>query len=843
MNKEIRTKAPLCADHFILLCILFFLSGTAGLIFQVIWMYRLGLVFGNAAYATAATLSAFFLGLGLGGWFLGRASAKFRRPLKMYGLMELGVALTALLFVPGLEFYEMYYAESISFLGNSKGILLPMKFIFSALLLILPSFLMGGTFPVLSQYIGKNRTQLSKRGTVLYAVNTVGAALGALLTGFYLILEYGVSFTYYLAVALMFSVGLLAVVLDSLSTPTTVVRKTSRTSIAQGKSFGGPSKLGNLQFIIVAFSSGALALSAETLWTQMFAQVLQNSVYSFALILVVFLLALGMGGFLSHLLVRSRMGSNRVIVLLLSIAAVFIGISPTIFNLATNGLEYVAMGASWHTYVWAVFKLALLVVLPPTVVLGAVFPFLLKAAPVTNRPAGRIVGVLVFFNSLGSFAGPAIAGFVLLDILGLWNSVKVIAIFYGILAVWVFFSFYGEKKNVRLLLPILIVSGILLLKNPPLLRLETDEKLLDSWQSSDGVVSIVRKSKNIQMRLDNFYVLGDSESVLVEQMQAHIPLMIHPAPKKVAFLGMGTGITAGAALYHDVEKVVAVELVSNVIPAAQGYFSPWANGLFQDSRASIVADDGRNFLLGTKEQFDVIVGDLFTPWHAGTGSLYSLEHFEQAKKRLGAGGVFAQWLPLYQLTPENFYTIAATFAAVFPHVTLWRADFSATRASIVLIGQEAGVQLDEDTLRRNIVHVTGGQDNQDKSHMAGLFYLGNLNNIGNRLSHVELNTDDRRAIEFKAPILSQQANAGRANYIVGKELANLFVEISDNFSRNDPYLSGLPIDEIKFVEVGALYFRYLQYIDQRKDVMAKKTYDKIQTLAPGFLKKDIKAGE
>ncbi|SNZ01342.1 fused MFS/spermidine synthase [Flagellimonas pacifica] len=843
MRKEIRSEAALHNGNFVLLCILFFLSGTAGLIFQVIWMYRLGLVFGNAAYATAATLSAFFLGLALGGRFLGNASARFRRPLRVYGLMELGVALTALLLVPGLEFYEMHYAECISFLGNSKGILLTMKFVFAALLLILPSFLMGGTFPVLAQYIGKNRTDLSRRGTVLYAVNTVGAALGALLTGFYLILEYGVGLTYYFAVALAFSVGVLAIVLDSLSTPTTIVQKTARTAIGREKSAQGPSKLGNLQFIIVAFSSGALALSVETLWTKMFAQVLQNSVYSFAVILVVFLLALGLGGVLSHLLVRSRMGSNRVVVLLLSIAAVLIGISPTIFSAATDGLEYVAMGASWHTYVWTVFKLALLVVLPPTVVLGAVFPFLLKAAPITNRSAGDIVGRLVFFNSLGSFVGPVIAGFILLDILGLWNSVKVIAVFYGVLAVWVFFSFYGEKKIVRLLLPILVIPGILFLKNPPLVRLENDEKLLDSWQSSDGVVSIVRESKNIQMRLDNFYVLGDSESFLVEQMQAHIPLMIHPAPKRVAFLGMGTGITAGAALYHDVEKVVAVELVSNVIPAAQRYFSPWANGLFQDERASLVADDARNFLLGTNEQFDVIVGDLFTPWHAGTGSLYTLEHFKQAKKRLGPGGVFAQWLPLYQLTPENFYTIAATFAAVFPRVTLWRADFSPTRASIVLMGQEAGAQLDENTLRRNIVHVIGGQGDPGKNHMGGLFYLGNLNNIRDRLSNVELNTDDRRSIEFKAPILAQQANAGRATYIVGKELENLFDEMSDNFSRDDPYLSGLPSDEIKFVEVGALYYRYLQHVGEGKDEKAKKIRDQIRSLAPGFLKEENKNSE
>ena len=383
-----------------------------------------------------------------------------------------------------------------------------------------------------------------------------------------------------------------------------------------------------------------------------------------------------------------------------------------------------------------------------------------------------------------------------------------------------------------------MIIGIFILKNPPLVQLKTGEKILDYWQSSDGVVSIVKQPENLEMRLDNFYVLGDSKSYLVEQMQAHVPLMIHPATKKVAFLGMGTGITAGAALNHDVERLVAVELVSNVIPAAKRYFSPWANGLFKDDRVSIVADDGRNFLLGTNKKFDVIVGDLFTPWHAGTGSLYTIEHFEQAKKCLTPGGIFAQWLPLYQLTPKNFNSIAATFAAVYPQVTLWRADFSTTRASIVLIGQEAGSQLNENTLRENIAYVIGEQAETKKNHMAGLFYLGNLEAIRSRLSGVEINTDDKRSIEFKAPILSQQANAGHANYVKGKELNNLLTSLRHNLpTDDDPYLAKLPKDEIRFVKVGALYHRYLYYVDTGNDLEASRIRQEIQSVAPEFLSK------
>jgi spermidine synthase len=524
---------------------------------------------------------------------------------------------------------------------------------------------------------------------------------------------------------------------------------------------------------------------------------------------------------------------------LLYVGAIMVGLSPVVFNAATDGLGYVASRASWFEYLWAVFRLSILVVFPPTVIIGAVFPFLLKASPVINRQPGRFVGQLVLFNSLGSTVGPILAGFVLLNTLGLWSSIKIIAVTYGALAFLVASSVTGLKRVGWMGLPTVAIIGLIGLSSPPIVRLEVGENVLDAWQSSDGVVSVVKSAENIQMRLDNFYVLGDTRSALVEQMQAHIPLLLHPTPKRTLLLGMGTGITAGASLNHNVERVVAVELVSNVIRAAQRYFSPWVNGLFNDPRVEIIADDARNFLLGTPETFDVIVGDLFTPWHAGTGSLYTVEHFQLAKKRLAPGGLFAQWLPLYQLTPESFETIAATFASVFPVVTLWRADFSGTRASVALIGQEAGSRLDQEVLQQNIPNIVGDRDkasNGTTNHMAGLFYLGNLEAVENRLSGIMLNTDDRRNVEFQAPILSQQANAGHETYIVGKELENLLTTLATNLPADqDVYLSNLPSSEIRYIEVGLQYYRYLQLIAAGKQREADKVFEQIRALAPDFL--------
>jgi spermidine synthase len=831
------------SKHIFILAGLFFLSGTAGLILQVVWMYRLGLVFGNAAYATAATLSAFFLGMALGGWFWGKAATRLRNALSIYGLMELGIALSALLWIPGIGLYESNYPIIVDILGNNAGMLTFGKFIFSISLLLLPTLFMGGTFPVLSQYVAENRDQLAIRGTFLYAVNTIGASIGAFIAGFFLLSEYGVSSTYYFAIALAAGTGIIAIVLDRLTIYDSKAGfAKNKSEVISNKKLLPSNSLSYSLIIVLAFSSGLLALSAETIWIKMFAQVLQNSVYSFSAILVVFLIALGCGGMLSHLLVRISVPVIPTIVILLSVGAIMIGVSPLIFNMATNGLQYISASASWTDYLQSIFRLSFLIVFPPTLVIGSVFPYLLKASPKINRKSGSFVGLLVFFNSIGSAVGPLLIGFFFLDYIGLWNSVKVIAIIYVALALLI--TFYFKKRTRWTTLTGLTVILLILIPNPPLVHLEANESILDIWQSSDGVVSIVESDNNIQMRLDNFYVLGDTRSVLVEKMQAHIPLLLHPEPKSVLFLGMGTGITAGASLDHNVDHIVTVELVPNVIRAAKRYFTPWVNELFTRPNVEIVPDDARNFLLGTSQNFDVIIGDLFTPWHQGTGTLYTVEQFKLAKKHLTSNGIFAQWLPLYQLTPESFKTISATFASVFPQVTLWRADFSTSRASIVLIGQASGTSLDQRVLEKNITNIietSAEKADSSKPHMAGLFYLGNLQAIKDSLSGIPINTDDKRTIEFNAPVLSQKANSGKASYIVGKEFEKLITALARGLPpQEDPYLSLLPENEIKYVEVGLQYYKYLQLKTENKNNEADSVRTEIQTLAPGFLTDTVK---
>lgn len=815
---------------------LFFVSGAASLVLQVLWMYRLGLVFGNAAHAAAATLSSFFLGLALGGWFWGGRADGLRRTLRAYGLIELGIAVGAVVWLAGLDLYEAVYPALLDPLDSSGFATTGIKLALATPLLLIPTFFMGGTFPLMAHHVTRVAPDLARRGTLLYAANTLGAALGAGLAGFYLLRTFGVHRSYVAAVTSIAAVGVTAIVLDRFQVAGSVRPDDGAPAPGGAPERAPPGDLPSRSMVYaLAAASGFLTLAIEALWTRMFAQVLQNSVYSFSVVLVVFLASLGVGGAMAHVLVRTRIEPVRVLGGLLTLAALGVGLSPLAFGAVTDDLTYIAADATWSGYVKAMFWNASIVLLPPAVVMGSIFPFLLKGIHADRDPAGHLVGRLVLLNSLGAALGPFLAAFVLLHTLGLWTSVKVVALLYAALAVLVMRRSGVSIIAPRFALPLAALLVVAVAPTPPLVRLEAGEELLGAWQGSDGIVSVVRRGSGIEMRLDNNYVLGDSHSALVEQMQGHIPLLLHAEPSRVLFLGLGTGLTAGAALSHDVEKVVAIELVSNVVRAADRFFTRWTNGLFGDERVSIVTDDARSFLLASGDRFDVIVGDLYTPWHAGTGSLYTVEHFLLARDHLAEGGIFVQWLPLYQLTPDGFATIAATFQSVFPHTTVWRADFSAARPIVALVGQEAGARLDPSVLADNSRYLTGEPTDGETDHMAALFYVGNLGRAQSLVGDTRINTDDRRTLELRAPVASQEAGGGRDGFIVHDAAEELFSALRRAVPTDgDPYLAALPIREARYADAGLLYFRFLRYGNRQASPERAAVLARLREVAPAF---------
>ncbi|MEM9293033.1 MAG: fused MFS/spermidine synthase [Acidobacteriota bacterium] len=807
------------------LCLLF-VSGFASLVYQVLWMRELELLFGSSAHATAGTLSVFFGGLAIGGAIWSRRAPRVQRPLAEYGLLEMGVGLLGTLYFGLMAAYAAVYSPLYDVIGDRPALLLAAKLFLAACALLPPAIFMGGTLPLAAQYIVGVRGSLGRTGTLLYGLNTLGAATGALAAGFFLPPWIGFRNTYLLAAIVSLIIGIIGWRLGRVAEPqasslpeaaglaesdglSKKETKRARQRDRKTKAHEAAVALTAPRLVVTAIASGALALALEVLWTRMFQQVLQNSVYTFSIILVTFLVALALGAFLARRIARSQIDPWRALTLLVAAAGIGALVTPFLFFHLTDGMRYLGAGEQWSTYVVSVFSASVLVLLVPGVAVGAVFPYLLRVGEQSGEP-GRVVGRLSALNTAGAIVGSLVTGFVMLRALGLWTSLLVIAVAYFVLAAWL--AFAASRRLV--LVPAACLILAFTAANPaelPGVRLNPEtETMLASWEGPDGYVAVIERRGSRRIKINNFYALGSSGAVEHEQNQTLIPLLPHPSPKNIFFLGMGTGITAGTALRLPSEQVTVTELVPEVVTAAAEYFNEYASGLFSSPRARVLARDGRNELRGREEQYDAIMADLFIPWRAGVGNLYSRDHYEAARDRLRPGGVYVQWIPLYQVTEIEFWTITRTFLEAFPHVHVWRGDFYTNKPILALVGSVAPEPLDPTAIVRNGRYLRG-----DASVDPGVllavsmpFYAGNLSESREIVPPGPIHTDDDPVIEYQAPISHRNARAGRASWFIGTELTEFMDRLlAATPPDQDPYLSRLDAATRGFVSAGLSYHK------------------------------------
>ncbi|HVS65263.1 MAG TPA: fused MFS/spermidine synthase [Thermoanaerobaculia bacterium] len=818
-----------------LLHALVFASGALALVYEVLWLKQLGLLFGTTAEAAGVTLAAFFFGLGAGYRFWGRRAARVVSPVRVYGWLEIGVAATAVLYFLLLSVYHRLYEPLFALLGNRPAAFLATKALLGLVLLFPPTFLMGGTLPVLAQGLAGAREGLGVVAARLYFVNTAGAVFGVLLAGFVLPPLVGFRAAYLIAMAGNLAVGVAAVVLgrpgtagvagaasaggepESLSEDDDnraqevagIERLEPRAATAAATTAATTAvttAVGVRLLTVLAFSSGFLTLALEVLWTRMYVQVVQHSVYSFSIILATFLAALAAGSWVAHRLSARSADPRPALAGMLAAGGLGVGLTPVVLFRWTDGLELVAGDRGWIGYVLSVFGYAAVLLLPVGVLLGTVFPLLFRFRDVGRAAAGRVVGDLGSLNTLGGIAGSLGAAFVLLPRLGLWRSLELVACSYLGLALLIPVA---SSARAAKLAAVAVGAVLLLLARPASLaavRVAPGEELLEVWEGSHGTVAVLSSDGDLRMRLNNSYLLGSAAASDIERRQAHLPLMIHPAPRSVFFLGMGTSITVGAALAHPVERVVVAELSPEVAAAARRHFAPFNQGLFDDARVEVLVEDGRNVLAGSPEHFDVIVGDLFTPWNRGVGNLYTREHFETVRERLAEGGLFAQWLPLYQLTSREVALITRTFTAVFPETTLWRGDFYAVDPIVALVGRREGappLALAPILASQRRLRALGEQDPQLVELGPMVFYAGNLSRAPGLIAPGPLNTDDRPLLEYLAPISQRQEKARRSRFLTSSALISLFDELAAQSPyERDPLLVELPPSSAALARAG-----------------------------------------
>ena len=796
----------------VILWLCFTISGAAALALEMLWMRSAGFVLGQTAATTATVLACYF-----GGLSLGAASARSIRwrAVRVYGWLEIGAAAGALWSV---GVFRALTSDGVQWWLAASG--LAGRIAAVAVAVVPATLCLGATLPALGQALA-TPSAVGRRGGLLYALNTLGGAGGIAAMGFALPSLIGVGASYGAAASASALAGVLALTMTRFGGPAVAVPTSPVGS--------GPAAPRH-RLRVVAAGAGALGLGLEVLWTRLFAQVLHNSVYSFTAIALVFLLAIALGAGISAVLLRRAAPDAIAAVALVSAAVAIVG-GVWVFVRWTDGLAYIGMHSNLGEYVLRIVVLAAVTAGPAALASGMVLPAL-WASWGNQDGAARPLGDLSAANTFGGVAGAILSGFIAIPLLGIRGALLAASIVYLILAD-VSMPSGGRLRT----LGYAALLGVVVL-NPmraPLVHLRPDaDTLRDTAEGASGIVTVVESDGDLQLRLDNYYVLGGTAAATNERRLGLVPLLLHPAPRRVAFVGLATGITASAAPALGVDEVTVVEVVPEVAAAARTYFAPWNGQLLERPEVRLVVDDGRRFLSASDARFDVIVSDLFIPWHAGAGSLYSREMYQTVAKRLEPDGLFCQWLPLYQLTREEFDVITRTFLSVFPQASLWRADFYPNRPVLGLVGQSGtrGVELARVHDRLSRLPEWSRDPLLASPRGLAMLYVGDLSGAADLFAPAPLNTDDHPLIEFMAPRLTRMNATGDKDWFTSEALAAFYAEIDRRVTGVADPLFGASADVRDARRAGTALFNYAVAATQGDSGTAARREAEVRGLVP-----------
>ncbi len=739
------------------------------------------MLFGNTAKSAAIVLFVFFLGMAIGNSWGGRLASRVSSPFKAYGLVELGIAITA---SPVLLVTSLYlHLQPMLLVGDTASWVMDMAKVLVALVFMLPaSIFIGATFPLLGSVLITQRALLGRDAGRLYAINTFGAVGGVVLAGFLLPPFLGNFNTYVLALMTNCVLGGLVLAWWR-SNPHLSVQsvETNQPPIPDTRNDeGGVSLLPQRVLLGIAFGSGLGTIAIEVLWTRMFALVFQNSVYSFSAIVLIFLVGLALGALLISGAQKFLRHAVAVLGVSLGITSLCVVITPLLFAYMT-GFAYFEYGVGWPLYIFKVVALVAGIIIVPVLSAGFSLPLLWRLYEQFHRPVGTTLGGVNLWNLLGALSGGIIAGFVLIPTMGLWKAIVAVGLLFLLLSQLALF--YGKSRGLRTCAVTMGLSFslvIVFLANPMQYssqRIKPGERLLYLDEGREAAISVVRDAQNvIWLKSNNTYNLGATVAVRGEKRLGHLPLLLHPEPKDVAFVGVATGISMSAGIDHDLDSLVGIEILPGVLDALP-YFKEENADLLVNDNVKAVVDDGRVYLRTTNRKYDAIVSDLFVPWHAGTGNLYTLEHYQASAKRLNPNGLYCQWLPLYQLSDREFGIIAATMAKAFPHVSVWRGDYSAKAPIIGLVGSNDPIILDMDTITPRIARLQEKIQPKDPLLRSAngflTMYGGDLSTVQSWLEQFPLNTDNLPIIEFEAP-----KSQTRKQMYKGTSLAMLYTRLA-----------------------------------------------------------------
>lgn len=704
-------------------------SGFAGLGYQIVWTQQSALWLGHETAAILAVVAAFFGGLALGGLLLGKRIEQSQRPRLWYVGCEVligvwGLALVAAGPAPSRVVLALGGLEPTPWRQWSVAFT-------SCFVLFLPATAaMGATLPAME------RLNAALRGSqrslaALYAANTAGAVLGVLATAFWLIPALGLRRTALGCVALNALCALLAVQAFPVQCEAAAPREESPRA---------------RPWLLRLAGTGLLGIGYEVLVVRVLSQVTEDTVYTFALLLAVYLVgtALGAAAYQRWLFARKSRGlGDRLFVA--QAVAVLLGTATLWGAESVRAGASDVLGASAAVHLAGEGVLALLAFGPATLVMGALFSHLTSRAHAAGVSFGRALGV----NTLAAAGAPVLFGVVASPLIGPKFTLLTVAL--GYLAL-------GSRRSWRtplVLTPALAAAALAVLA-PPLRFVEVPEggHVASYREGPVAAVSVVEDAQGVsRLRIDNRQQEGSSNSLRVDARQAWLPLLFHAAPRRALFLGMGTGVTSASAAADASLQVEVVELLPDVIAASSHFVDEEAR-----ARLHAVAADARRYVRMSPRRYDVIVSDNFHPARSGSGSLYTVEHFQAVKERLTEHGVFCQWLPLHQLDLASLRSITASFVSVYPRAFALLASNSLETPVIGLLARRDDARFDAATLENRLNHAALAEPLHNLGLEDAYAVLGGTiagpRALRRFAQRAVVNTDDRPWVAYQAPFIT-----------------------------------------------------------------------------------------
>jgi spermidine synthase len=735
------------------LAAIFAASGCAALIYEMVWFHLVQLVVGASSISVAVLLCSFMGGMALGSWVIPRFVPS-AHPLRVIAVLEAGIAAFGVLIPIALPYVQQAY---VAMIGYGFGAVL-LRAAVCALVLTPPTMLMGATLPIVARLRDADVGRL-------YTMNLAGGAIGTALAGFYLLRVFDVYVASGVAIAINAGIAVLAWRLSAgiaALAPSRIAPATPMAPLAP--------------IFAVAAMSGFTALGAEVVWSRQLSLLFGASVYTFSLILAVFLGGLAIGGSLGAR--AARRSTDPALVLgrvQIALAAAIAAGAWSIVNALPLWQPTRSFLPAFHASPMLTFGFDALrcavAMLPATVLWGASFPLTVAAAR-----GGHRVASINALNTAGALAGAIFVTLVAIPMFGSQRAQQLLvalAALSGAIVAIAHPKVMAASRGPRHLASVLSVSSVIMIVSvfsvPDIPgRLIAYGRSVNSWDSikgflylAEGATASIAVTEGVG-GAKQFHIAGKVEAsdmdvdMRLERMLGHVPALLHPRPRSVLIVGVGAGVTAGALSIHpEIERIVICEIESAVPASARQYFGDENHHVFDDPRVQLVYDDARHFLQTTSERFDIITSDPIHPWVRGAATLYSLEYLQLVRDHLNPGGIVTQWVPLYETDLRSVKSEIATFARVFPDTTLWNPDLLEEGYDLVALGRTAPSMISETAINQRLAaapRVTQSLDGVLLPSGAAILstYAGRAEDLRPLLDDAEINRERHLRLQYLA---------------------------------------------------------------------------------------------